>query len=266
MLIIGLRIFILLIIGMPVIIIFSRFLKKILTHHFNAHIGILFQKAVFIFGVTLIIITILYELGYNLSAILGAAGIASVAIGFAAQTSLSNIISGIFLYWERPFQVSDIIRVGDTTGTVLTIDLLSIKLRTFDNLFIRIPNETIIKGQVTTVTRYPIRRMDINIGVAYKEDIENIMRILKDVAKCNPYSLDEPEPIVVFKDFAESSLLFMLGLWFEKSQFLDLKNSIMRDIKNRFDKEGVEIPFPHISLYSGSATEPFPISIVNQKK
>ena len=139
------------------------------------------------------------------------------------------------------------------------------KLRQFDNLYVRIPNENIIKSQVTTVTRFPIRRMDISVGVAYKEDVAKVIEALKSVADKNQYSLDEPEPLVVFKDFGESSLNFMLGLWFEKTQFLLLKNSIMKDIKVRFDEEGIEIPFPHRTLYAGSATDPFPVKVVGPK-
>jgi small-conductance mechanosensitive channel len=116
-----------------------------------------------------------------------------------------------------------------------------------------------IRNPVTTITRYPIRRMDLTIGVAYKEDVGKVMEVLKDLAAANPYVLDEPTPLILFDAFGESSLNFRFGLWFEKSNFLKLRNSIMQDIKVRFDAEGIEIPFPHITLYSGSQTAPFPV-------
>ncbi|MFP4070110.1 MAG: mechanosensitive ion channel family protein, partial [Opitutales bacterium] len=203
----------------------------------------------------------LIHLNVNLTAVLGAAGIATVAIGFAAQTSLSNLISGLFLLGERPFEVGDLIVVGQTRGIVLSIDLLSVKLRTLDNLMVRMPNETLIKSEVTNITRFPIRRLDINIGVAYREDVDRVVRLLKEVADANPISLNEPEPLVIFENFGASSLDFMLGVWVEKSKFLDLKNSIMRDIKQRFDAEGIEIPFPHLTLYAGSDTPVFPLRL-----
>jgi len=252
---------IIIVIGLPLIYILSRSVGAYIKKRASEHLGLVVQKTIFFLGFAILAVSVLYEFGFKLNALLGAAGIASVAIGFASQTSLSNIISGIFLYWEKPFQAGDIIKVGETTGTVLSIDLMSVKLRQFDNLYIRIPNETMIKAQVTNVTKFPIRRMDINVGVAYKEDVERVIEILKDIADKNPYSLDEPEPIVAFKNFGESSLDFMLGIWFEKSQFLLLKNSIMIDIKKRFDEAGIEIPFPHRTLYTGSATDPFPLKI-----
>ncbi len=211
-------------------------------------------------------VMIFSELGIKLTPILGAAGIAGVAIGFAAQTSLSNLISGIFLIAEKPFHVGDALQIGDTMGIVHSIDLLSLKLRTFDNRFIRIPNENLIKNQFTNVTRFPIRRFDIDVGVAYKEDIDHVIRVLADIADKNPFCLDEPAPLILFKGFGDSALDFLLGVWFEKSDMLNLRNTIMKEIKRRFDEEGIEIPFPHRTLYTGAITDPFPIRLVKDSK
>jgi small-conductance mechanosensitive channel len=249
-------------VGLPLLFIVSRSVGAYAGKRTSEHIGLMTRKIIFFIGVAICLITVLYEFGFKLNALLGAAGIASVAIGFASQTSLSNIISGLFLYWEKPFEAGDIIQVGGTTGIVISIDLMSVKLRKYDNLFVRIPNETMVKAEVTNITKFPIRRMDINVGVAYKENVDRVIDVLKDVADKNPYCLDEPEPMIIFQKYGESSLDFMLGLWFEKTQFILLKNSIMRDIKNRFDAEGIEIPFPHRTIYTGAVTEPFPVKIL----
>lgn len=247
------------IVGLALVFLISRILTRVLKPRFSPHHLLLAQKSFLYVGIVLVVCTTLIHLQVNLTAVMGAAGIATVAIGFAAQTSLSNLISGLFLLGERPFEVGDVIVVGSTRGVVISIDLLSVKLRTLDNLFVRMPNETLIKAEVTTVTRFPIRRMDINIGVAYKEDVKKVMRVLKEVVDANPNSLNEPEPLILFKDFGASSLDFLIGIWFEKSKFLDLKNSIMQDIKERFDQEGIEIAFPHLTIYAGSETPAFPI-------
>jgi len=202
-------------------------------------------------------------MGFKLTALLGAAGIAGIAIGFASQTSVSNIISGLFLISEKPFTVGDIVKVGDTKGTILSIDLLSVKLRTFDNQFIRIPNESLIKNQVTNITRFPIRRLDINVGVAYKENVGKVREVLLDIASKEPLCLDEPEPLVRFLNFGDSALEFLFAVWCVKDDYLKLNTKMMQQIKERFDAENIEIPFPHRSLYTGSVTEPFPIRIVN---
>lgn len=250
-----------LVFGLAIVLFVSRLAGKALRQQFSAHHRLLTQKAVLYVGIVLVICTTLIHLQVNLTAVLGAAGIITVAVGFAAQTSLSNLISGLFLLGERPFEVGDLIVVNGTRGVVLSIDLLSVKLRTPDNLYVRMPNETLIKAEVTTITRFPIRRMDINVGVAYKEDVAKVARVLREVVDANPHGLIEPEPLILFKDFGASSLDFLIGVWFEKSKFLSLKNSIMREIKERFDAEGIEIAFPHLTVYSGSETTPFPVQV-----
>jgi len=158
-----------------------------------------------------------------------------------------------------------LIKVGDTKGTILSIDLLSVKLRTFDNQFIRIPNESLIKNQVTNITRFPIRRLDINVGVAYKEEVGKVREILLDIAGKNPLCLDEPEPLVRFLNFGDSALEFLFAVWCLKEDYFKLSTKIRQEIKEQFDAKGIEIPFPHRTLYTGSVTQPLPIRIVNEQ-
>ncbi len=252
-------------IGLPLSYFLSSIVTKNLSRKITPQVSMLVRKGIFYSGCIFVVVTILQQFGFKLSVLLGAAGVAGIAIGFASQTSVSNIISGIFLISEKPFLIGDMIKVGETTGTVLSIDLLSVKLRTFDNQYVRLPNETLIKNQVNNITHFPIRRLDINLGVAYKEDIARVERILKDIAARNVWCLDEPEPLVIFTNFGNSALELLFAVWCEKTEFLKLRKSIMLEIKNRFDAEGIEIPFPHITLYSGSVTEPFPITIAEKK-
>lgn len=256
------RFVLILILGLPGVFYLSKTVRRYTSKKFSAQQGMIFSKIVLYLGIAIIAFTVLREMGFKLTTLLGAAGIITLAIGFASQTSVSNIISGFFLLAEKPFEVNDIISIGSNTGVVLSIDFLSVKLRTFDNKFIRIPNETIIKSDVTNITRFPIRRVDINVGVAYKEDISRVRGILLDIALKNPLCLNEPEPLVLFKGFGNSSLDLLLLVWAVKTDWLKLKNMITEEIKKRFDEEGIEIPFPHISLYSGSVTQPIPINIV----
>lgn len=252
--------------GYPLIRMVDLLVRRVMTRRkMTPQAMMVLSKAVRYGLGILLIVTIMGELGFRLTAIIGAAGIAGIAVTFASQTSLSNLISGLFLIAEKSFEVGDVIQSGETTGVVDSIDLLSVKIRTFDNRYVRLPNESLVKGQVTNITRYPIRRFDVDVGVAYKEDIDRVIRILGEVADQNAYCLDEPAPIVVFKGFGDSSLNVMLGVWFEKSEMSKVRNSLLRDIKVRFDAEKIEIPFPHRTLYSGEATAPFPIRIIREK-
>ncbi|MBN1599424.1 MAG: mechanosensitive ion channel family protein [Bacteroidales bacterium] len=224
------------------------------------------SKTILYTGFSIIILLILKELNVKVGAILGAAGVVGVIIGFASQTSIGNIISGLFIISEKSYEIGDLIRVGDKMGVVYSIDLLSLKLKTLDNLLIRIPNQTLISTEVTNITRFPIRRMDIDIGVAYKEDLGKVINVLKKLATENPNCLDEPEPLILIKNYGDSSINILYGLWFEKSNYVTLRNSIMQEILNAFREEGIEIPFPHISLYTGEATKPFPVEFNSNSK
>ena len=239
---------------------------RLAIFEFTPH-GLLLVKRVVFYGVLILtVVSVMKELGFDLSVVLGAAGILSVALGFASQTSASNLISGLFLMMERPFSIGDNIKVGDTVGEVISIDLLSVKVRTFDNLFVRLPNESMIKTQVTTLTKFPIRRADIKVGVAYKEDIEKVKTILNDLADANHMCLEEPAPLFIILGFGNSSIDIQFSVWAKRENFLALKNTFYQEIKEAFDQQNIEIPFPHVSLYSGEASKPFPISMVNKQK
>lgn len=206
------------------------------------------------------------QFGFDLTVLLGTAGILTIAIGFASQTSASNLIAGVFLLTERAFSVGDIIKVGETVGEVLSVDLLSVKLRTFDNLYIRIPNENLMKSTVTTMSRFPIRRYDLQVGIAYKEDLRSARDVLLGVARDFHLCLDEPAPLVIMQGFGDSSVNLQFSVWGLRENFLDLRNGIQERVKEAFDREGIEIPFPHRTLYAGSATDPLPIEIVEEKR
>ncbi len=241
----------------------GRAAARAVQRHMGVHEATLIRRLVFYLIVALVFATALHQLGFRLGVLLGAAGILTVAIGFASQTSASNLISGLFLLAERPFQLGDIIKVGDATGEVIAIDLISVKLRTFDNLYVRIPNESLVRSQVTNFSRFPIRRFDLQVSVAYKEDVERVRKVLEQVADRNPLCLDEPKPLIMFQGFGDSSVNLQLSVWGRRENFFDLRSSVPLEVKKTFDEQGIEIPFPHISLYAGSATSAFPVRMVD---
>ncbi|OGF99673.1 MAG: mechanosensitive ion channel protein [Candidatus Glassbacteria bacterium RIFCSPLOWO2_12_FULL_58_11] len=239
-------------------------IARMLSRYTSQPQQVLLRKIVFYLLAAVVVASSLRELGFQLSVLLGAAGVLTVALGFAAQTSASNIISGLFLLADRPFQIGDVIQVGETTGVVNSIELISVKLRTFQNALVRIPNEELIKSQVINLTSYPIRRIDIEVGVAYKENISRVRELLLEVADRNPLCLEEPAPLFIFKGYGESSLDLLFCVWCAKDNFLQLMNSIQEEIKLAFDKHNIEIPFPQRTLNVGAATEPFAVRLVEK--
>ena len=253
------------IIGLIIIYTLAYLVKRITPAKWSRQRKMIINRFVQYSGFIILFFILVSEFDINLTAIFGAAGIIGIIIGVASQTSIGNIVSGFFLVSEKSFEIGDVIRIGDKSGVVYSIDLLSIKIKTFDNLLLRIPNQTVISTELTNITRFPIRRLDFNVSVAYKEDLKKVKSVLERVAKNNPLSLDEPEPLITFKDFGDSGITILLGIWFEKTNYLAVKNSIFQEIKEAFDAEGIEIPFPHVSLYTGEATKPFPL-VVKEKK
>jgi len=254
--------FVFLVISIPVILYFRKLVRQSVTRKYGLHYGMLSGKVFYYTLMGIVLVVFLTEIGFSLGPLLGAAGIVGVALGFASQTSVSNVISGLFLIAEKPFEVGDVITVGDLTGAVLSIDTLSIKIRTFDNRYVRIPNEMILKQIVTNVTRFPIRRIDIVVGFAYKENVDRVRALLLDIAEKNNLALQEPQPMVNFNAFGNSSVELNFRVWAAKEDFITLRDQLHMTIKKRFDQEGIEIPFPHISLYAGEASKPFPITMI----
>jgi small-conductance mechanosensitive channel len=209
------------------------------------------QRAAFWGVLSLFAVSAMRELGFEFGVVLGAAGIVTVALGFASQTSASNLISGLFLVLERSIESGDVIRVDGITGEVLSIDLLSTQLRTFDNLLVRIPNETMVKTQITNLARLPIRRVDLRVGVGYGSDLGEALRLLRQAAQDEPLILDEPAPIVIAQGFGESSIDYQFSVWATTSNYLEVRNKLQQAVKRAFDEGGVEIPFPQRTLHGG---------------
>ena len=197
------------------------------------------------------IIVVLYVLGLfgiNLKAIWGAAGIAGVAIGFAAQTSVSNLISGLFVLTEGSIHVGDTIIVGDVTGVVDEVKLLSIRVHTFDNQMVRIPNSTIINSNLTNNSYHDKRRLTLNVGVDYSTDMKLALETLKKAPELCPTVLKDPAPAVWFDGFADSSINLVVAVWFKPADFLQTKNDLYIAIKKVLDEANISIPFNQLDV------------------
>lgn len=192
----------------------------------------------------LVLVQGLRAVGVDVVGILGAAGVMGVAIGFASQTSLSNLISGIFLVSERSFKPGDYIQVEGEEGMVESINLLSVYLRKPDNSLVRIPCETLIKSPVRNITGSPSRRIDLDVGVDYNSDLEQVKRIIFDVIKQEQDLLDTPAPTVLFSGFGDSSLNLHIGAWCKTEVYHAQRYRLATALLEAFRKEGINIPFP----------------------
>ena len=243
-----LHVLILLAVGTIILRILRLILKKTVLRKSNQQNEMLVLKLFNFIGFSILLIVVLSEMGIQLTTLLGAAGVMGIALGVASQKSLGNIISGFFMVTEKSFEIGDVITVGTKTGVVHSVELLSIMLKTFDNLLIRIPHETLISTEVVNITRFHIRRMDLFFTVSYREDLNQVMEILKETGRNNLLCLDEPNPFILIKEFGESGIDFQFGIWFEKNDYVAARNSVLTDLLKNFRAAGITIPYPHITI------------------
>jgi small-conductance mechanosensitive channel len=206
------------------------------------------RKTITYVGIGVLIVVVLDHLGVQLTALLGAAGVIGIAVGIASQASLGNVISGLFLVSEKTFEIGDVVRIGERTGVVHSIDPLSIKLRTFDNLLVRIPNQQIIDNELINITKFPIRRVDFVFTVPADQPVERVMEILRQTARSVELCLDEPEPFLLLRDIREGNIEVQLGVWFEKENFAAVKNAVITELQRRFLESGVRFGEPIVRL------------------
>ena len=238
-----------------------RFLQKKVAHKTENEIDdiifeLLSRFAGFIIIATAIIIA-LDSLGVNVMPFIAGAGVAGVAIGFAARDTLSNLIAGILLIIDRPFEIGDRIEVwtapsgSSTWGDVIDIGLRATKIKTTDNIVIIIPNNEIMLRDIINYTTISERiRVRINIGIAYDADMQKAKDIILEVADSAEWVSKDPPPKVVVRKFAESAVDLQLRVWIKDARRRMNTISYITDaVKSSFDEHGLEIPYPKRVIY-----------------
>jgi small-conductance mechanosensitive channel len=192
-------------------------------------------------------IIILQTVGINLSSVTILLGALGVGIGFGLQNITNNFVSGLIILFERPIKVGDRIEVAGVTGDVQKISMRATTIVTNDNISIIVPNSEFISSTVINWSHTDrMVRFNFPIGVSYKEDPENVKRLLLQVAESNDGVLKEPKPDVLFTEYGDSALMFNLRVWTKK--YIDrpgvLKSQLYYEIFKVFKENNVEIPFP----------------------
>jgi small conductance mechanosensitive channel len=184
-------------------------------------------------------IVILSRLGIETTSLVAILGAAGLAIGLALQGSLSNFAAGVLIIVFRPFRVDDLVEVGGATGTVQDIQIFTTVLHTVDNLRVVVPNDLIIKGKITNYSANDLRRIDLTVGVAYTQDLEQVRQILTDTLVKDPRILAAPAPGVMVAELSKSSMQFVLRAWSKTSDYEAVRSSILERIKLTFDQHDI---------------------------
>ncbi|MDE7290539.1 MAG: mechanosensitive ion channel family protein [Treponemataceae bacterium] len=225
-----------------------RRVKKIPVEKMTPQRSMIIRKIINYAFFIIVAMYILSLFGMKLSAIWGAVGIGGVVLAFAAQTSVSNVISGFFVLAEKSLKVGDFITVGNESGIVDDIGLLSIKIHTLDNQMVRIPNSAIINTNLKNTSFFPKRRMTIACSISYEDDLSLALETLKKAPELCPAVLQDPAPAVWIENFGASGVNLTLAIWFDAANFLDAKNQAFIAIKRVFDEAKIEIPYNKIDV------------------
>jgi len=187
------------------------------------------------------------KLDEALTGFLAGAGIVGIALGFAFQETAANFISGTFMAFKSNFRVGDYIETNDVQAVVEHVDLRSTKLKTLDGLQVIIPNKDIFQSTLINYNRYPTRRIDLQCGVAYDSNLDQVERATIEALKTIDGINATPSPQFFYTDFGDSSINYTLRFWIDfltVPDFFEAKHAAIKAIKKRYDKDGITIPFP----------------------
>lgn len=203
------------------------------------------RSVVMIFGV----LVALSQLGVSVAPLLAGLGVAGFVIGFALQDTLGNFASGLMILLYRPFDVGDIVETGGVFGKVKEMSLVNTTVLTLDNQTLVVPNSKIWGDVIKNVTAETVRRVDMMFGIGYADDIPKAEAILEDIVQSHELVMKDPAPVVRLHELADSSVNFVVRPWVRRDDYWDVYWSITRDVKLRFDAEGVSIPFPQRDVH-----------------
>ena len=203
------------------------------------------------------------QLGIEVGPLLAGLGIAGFVIGFALQDTLSNFASGLMILVYRPFDVGDVIEAGGVTGKVDQMNLVSTMILTFDNQLLIVPNKQVWGGIIRNVTHQDTRRVDMTFGIGYSDDIPKAEKVLTDIVTSHEKVLKDPEPVVRLHTLGESSVDFVVRPWSKTEEYWDVYWDVTREVKRRFDAEGISIPFPQRDVHVYREDTPGPTSAGN---
>ncbi|NIM28415.1 MAG: mechanosensitive ion channel [Gammaproteobacteria bacterium] len=196
-----------------------------------------------------VVLAALAQLGIQTTSFIAVLGAAGLAVGLALQGSLSNFAAGVMLIVFRPFKVGDYIEAAGTAGSVEEIMIFSTKLRSPDNKELYVPNGSILSGTIVNYSAKNERRVDLVFGCGYGDDIKKAKALLEAIVRENPLVLSDPEPTIGVLALGESSVDFAVRPWVKTADYWTAHFQITEAVKQRFDEEGLSIPFPQRDVH-----------------
>ncbi|WP_340817812.1 mechanosensitive ion channel family protein [Methanolobus sp. WCC4] len=216
------------------------------------HLNILLKTIYYGLIVFAILGVIFPILNIDTSGLLVAGGVAGIVIGFASQSIVGNFISGVFLMIERPIKIGDQVNIDNKLGYVEDIKIISTIIRTYEGLYIRLPNETVFTTSITNYVANLARRFEYVVGIRYEDDADEAIRIIKELIDEQPYALVNPSPSVFVDNLGDNAVNISVRVWAPATEWYDLKMKLLWIIKKTLEENGIEIAFPQRTVWFAS--------------
>lgn len=196
-----------------------------------------------------VVVAALGKLGMQTTSFVAVIGAAGLAVGLALQGSLGNFASGVLMVIFKPFKVGDFVEAGGVAGVVEEIGIFNTELKTGDNKKVIVPNASVTGGNITNYSANDTRRVDLVVGVGYGDDLDKVKKTLQDILAGESRILPEPEPTIGVSELADSSVNLVVRPWVNTGDYWPVLFALQEEIKKRFDKEGISIPFPQQDVH-----------------
>ncbi|MCI0516677.1 MAG: mechanosensitive ion channel [Woeseiaceae bacterium] len=237
-------------VGRAVARILTKGVRKVMESQSVDPILVSFVSSLLQWGLmAFVIIAAITKIGVETTSLIALIGAAGLAVGLALQGSLSNFAAGVLIVLFRPYKVGDWVEAAGVAGSVLQVQVLTTILQTADNKQIIIPNGQIMSSIITNYNANTTRRVDLEVGVSYADDIDKVRKALQEVTSADSRVLRHPECQIAVSGLGESSVVFVVRPWVSAGDYWDVKFGLTEAIKKRFDKEGISIPFPQRDVH-----------------
>ncbi|MDP2217085.1 MAG: mechanosensitive ion channel family protein [Methanolobus sp.] len=245
-------------VGAVLVLIIAIVIGKGLTIHLQrslkdkidkGHLDILLKVGYYGIITLAIVVFILPLTGIERSGILVTGGVLGIVIGFASQSIVGNLISGFFLIVERPIKIGDQINIANNVGFVEDINIFSTIIRTFDGLYMRIPNQTVFTSNITNYVANIARRFEYVVGIRYSDDADEAIRIIREIIDNEPFALNNPPAGVFVDTLGDNSVNIIVRIWAPITEWFEMKTRLLWVIKKTLEENGIQVPFPQRTVW-----------------
>lgn len=200
-------------------------------------------------GWAILLVTILSRLGVDVTPLIAGLGVTGFILGFAFQESLGNLASGLMIAVNEPFKVGDVVDAAGHTGSVLEVNMMATVMLTPDNKRIVLPNKGVWGGPIVNYSAMDTRRVDLQVGIAYGEDVEKAVSVIRDAVRRVPGVLATPEPAVAVAGLDASQVTINVRPWAKNADYWSVRSATLQTVKEELDRVGIEIPFPQVVVH-----------------